>query len=253
MTGYEHISDQMLGLYIPLSQITSIVQFQAELITGIFSLIPQANIPKKQMCVLKPTTPPWSFLQIPSTRLVVPRAASLQASLPGFADTTSCMLFLLNCLIPRSIIHSYYLTTSKGSYAAWCPKSVIASQDLETLVGYMEPKFSLWFSVLLCEAAVNWEALHSPTPAPLGFVSQNVIWTKAPHLSVRPLETIDSLSNGLREDKVLTLSDLHKAPSAHTHCQLWEATSPSFCPRTRGTTCFSSSGFKKISLCSHGL
>lgn len=38
-----------------------------------------------------------------------------------------------------------------------------------------EPKFSPWFSVLLCEAAseaaVNWEALPSPTEVPLGFVS----------------------------------------------------------------------------------
>ena len=108
MTGYEHISDQMLGLYIPLLQITSIVQFQAELITGIFPLIPQANTLRKQMCVLKSTTPPSSLL-IPSTRLVVPRAASLQAFLPGFTDTTSCVLFLLNFLVPRSIIHS--LTT----------------------------------------------------------------------------------------------------------------------------------------------
>lgn len=184
MTGYEHISDQMLGLYIPLSQITSIVQFQAELITGIFPLIPHTNTPRKQMCVLKSTTPPSSLLLIPSTRLAVPRAAFSQALLPGFADTTSCMLFLLNFLVPRSIIH--FLTT-------WQLQKVLMPPDApEVLLHHkiqkcclhadMEPEFSLWFSVLLCEAAGKREALHSPTAAPLGFVSQNIIWTKAPHL-----------------------------------------------------------------------
>lgn len=144
--------------------------------------------------------------------------------------------------------------TSKGSYAAWCPRSVIASQDSEMLVACRHGTriLPMVFSPVLW-SCYKLGGLHSPTAAHLVFVSQNVIWTKAPHLSVRPLDTTDSLSNGLREDKVLALSDLHRAPSAHTHHQLWEATSLSFCPRTRGATCFSSSGFKRISLCSHHL